>query len=102
MIAGNTGNVVCNTSFTNLSDSRVKTEMARPTWQSSNSVRLRGGQALDDFAGTKWKNMTDRKVERRHGKAVHKDPRTGFGSIHAAAGSGARQRSHKQLVPLEP
>ena len=28
MIAGNTGNVVCNTSFTNLSDSRVKTEMA--------------------------------------------------------------------------
>ena len=28
MIAGNTGNVVCNTSFTNLSD-RVKTEMAK-------------------------------------------------------------------------
>ena len=28
VIAGNTGNVVCNTSFTNLSDSRVKTEMA--------------------------------------------------------------------------
>ena len=28
MIAGNTGNVVCNTSFTNLSDSLVKTEMA--------------------------------------------------------------------------
>ena len=27
VIAGNTGNVVCNTSFTNLSDSRVKTEM---------------------------------------------------------------------------
>ena len=37
VIAGNTGNVVCNTSFTNLSDSRVKTEMARPTWQSSSS-----------------------------------------------------------------
>ena len=29
VIAGNTGNVVCNTSFTNLSDSRVKTEMAK-------------------------------------------------------------------------
>ena len=28
MIAGNTGNVVCNTSFTDLSDSRVKTEIA--------------------------------------------------------------------------
>ena len=28
VIAGNTGNVVCNTSFTNLSDSSVKTEMA--------------------------------------------------------------------------
>ena len=28
VIAGNTGNVVCNTSFTNLSDSREKTEMA--------------------------------------------------------------------------
>ena len=28
VIAGNTGNVVCNTSFTDLSDSRVKTEIA--------------------------------------------------------------------------
>ena len=29
VIAGNTGNVVCNTSFTDLSDSRVKTEIAQ-------------------------------------------------------------------------
>ena len=29
VIAGNTGNVVCNTSFTDLSDSRVKTEIAK-------------------------------------------------------------------------
>ena len=28
VIAGNTGNVVCNTSFTDLSDGRVKTEIA--------------------------------------------------------------------------
>ena len=35
VIAGNTGNVVCNTSFTNLSDSRVKTEMAEADLESS-------------------------------------------------------------------
>ena len=34
-IAGNTGNVVCNTSFPNLSDSRVKTEMAEADLGSS-------------------------------------------------------------------
>ena len=80
MIAGNTGNVVCNTSFTNLSDSRVKTEMAEADvaelQQLFDSVEakqykrpdmnedLRLGFASDDFAGTKWKNLT---VERRHG-----------------------------------
>ena len=36
VIAGNTGNVVCNTSFTNLSDSRVKTGGAPA------ALRLRG------------------------------------------------------------
>ena len=74
MIAGNTGNVVCNTSFTNLSDSRVKTEMAEADVaelkQLFDSVEakqykrpdmngdLRLGFASDDFAGTKWKNLT--------------------------------------------
>ena len=74
VIAGNTGNVVCNTSFTNLSDSRVKTEMAQADVaelkQLFDSVEakqykrpdmngdLRLGFALDDFAGTKWKNLT--------------------------------------------
>ena len=73
-IAGNTGNVVCNTSFTNLSDSRVKTEMAEADvaelQQLFDSVEakqykrpdmnedLRLGFASNDFAGTKWKNLT--------------------------------------------
>ena len=70
LTAGNTGNVVCNTSFTNLSDSRVKTEMAeadvaelQQLFDSVEAKRymnedLRLGFALDDFAGTKWKNLT--------------------------------------------
>ena len=74
VIAGNTGNVVCNTSFTDLSDSRVKTEIAEANvaelQQLFDSVEakqykhpdmngdLRLGFASDDFAGTKWKNLT--------------------------------------------
>ena len=74
VIAGNTGNVVCNTSFTNLSDSRVKTEMTEADvaelQQLFDSVEakqykrpdmnedLRLGFASNDFAGTKWKNLT--------------------------------------------
>ena len=74
MIAGNTGNVVCNTSFTNLSDSRVKTEMAEADvaelQQLFDSVEakqykrpdmngdLRLGFASNDFLGAKWKNLT--------------------------------------------
>ena len=65
---------VCNTSFTNLSDSRVKTEMAEADvaelQQLFDSVEakqykrpdmnedLRLGFASNDFAGTKWKNLT--------------------------------------------
>ena len=75
VIAGNTGNVVCNTGFTNLSDSRVKTEMAEADvaelQQLFDSVEakqykrpdmnedLRLGFASNDFAGTKWKNLTE-------------------------------------------
>ena len=71
MIAGNTGNVVCNTSFTNLSDSRVKTEMveadvaelqqlfdAKQYKRPDMNEDLRLGFASNDFAGTKWKNLT--------------------------------------------
>ena len=74
VIAGNTGNVVCNTSFTDLSDSRVKTEIAEADvaelLQLFDSVEakqykrpdmngdLRLGFASDDFTGTKWKNLT--------------------------------------------
>ena len=74
VIVGNTGNVVCNTSFTDLSDSRVKTEIAEADvaelLQLFDSVEakqykrpdmngdLRLGFASDDFAGTKWKNLT--------------------------------------------
>ena len=75
VIVGNTGNVVCNTSFTDLSDSRVKTEIAEADvaellqlFDSSVEAKqykrpdmngdLRLGFASDDFAGTKWKNLT--------------------------------------------
>ena len=64
VIAGNTGNVVCNTSFTNLSDSRVKTEMAEADVaelkQLFDSVEAKQYKRpdTDDFAGTKWKNLT--------------------------------------------
>ena len=74
VIAGNTGNVVCNTSFTDLSDSRVKTEIAKADvaelLQLFDSVEakqykrpdmngdLRLGFASDDFAGTNLKNLT--------------------------------------------
>ena len=67
----NTGNVVCNTSFTDLSDSRVKTEIAEAdVAELFDSVEakqykrpdmngdLRLGFASDDFEGTKWKNLT--------------------------------------------
>ena len=82
VIAGNTGNVVCNTSFTDLSDSRVKTEIAEADvaelLQLFNSVeakqykrpdmngdlRLRLGRLcrneVEEFDG-------DHAVERRHG-----------------------------------
>ena len=68
MIAGNTGNVVCNTSFTNLSDSRVKTGIAelfdsveakqheRPDMNGD----LRLGFASDDLPDG------DRQIGRRH------------------------------------
>ena len=70
VIAGNTGNVVCNTSFTDLSDSRVKTEIAEADvaelLQLFDSVEakqykrpdmngdLRLGFASDDFASVLW------------------------------------------------
>ena len=71
VIAGNTGNVVCNTSFTDLSDSWVKTETdvaellqlfgsveAKQYKRPDMNGDLRLGFASDDFAGTKWKNLT--------------------------------------------
>ena len=66
VIAGNTGNVVCNTSITNLSDSRVKTEMAEANVaelkQLFDAVEAkqykRPDMNGDLFAGTKWKNLT--------------------------------------------
>ena len=61
VIAGNTGNVVCNTSFTDLSDSRVKTEIAKADaaelLQLFDSVEAKQYKRpdmngdLDDFAG---------------------------------------------------
>ena len=108
VIAGNTGNVVCNTSFTNLSDSRVKTEMAEADvaelQQLFDSVEakykrpdmnegLRLGFASDDFAGTKWKNLTGT-ARRRHGDdhprllAPHQRALGGVQGLPGAAGRG--------------
>ena len=44
-VAPATGNVVCNTSFTNLSDSRVKTEMVEADVAELKQCSTRGGQA---------------------------------------------------------
>ena len=67
LLAGNTGNVVCNTSFTDseiaeadvaellqLFDSVEAKQYKRPDMNGD----LRLGFASDDFAGTKWKNLT--------------------------------------------
>ena len=57
VIAGNTGNVVCNTSFTDLSDSRVKTEIAEADvaellQRISSNVNLCQRKPLFPFFGT--------------------------------------------------
>ena len=70
-IAGNTGNVVCNTSFTDLSDSRVKTEIAeadvaelKQLFDSVEAKQYKRPDMNGDLrlgfasAGTKWKNLT--------------------------------------------
>ena len=101
----NTGNVVCNTSFTNLSDSRVK-EMAeadvaelkqlfvsveakqykRPDMNGD----LRLGFALDDFAGTKWKNLTGPSPARPPWNLCRtRTPRRWAGPVVRHAGPGA-------------
>ena len=54
VIAGNTGNVVCNTSFTDLSDSRVKTEVADADKRPDLDDSLRLGFASNDFLTSKW------------------------------------------------
>ena len=103
---GNTGNVVCNTSFTNLSDSRVKTEIS--SWRpSSTSARLRRNE-VEEPDGTEMVTLDSpqralgarldkgslagpagaEEAHKKHGRrpqANHqgrlRDPRTGFGSI---------------------
>ena len=70
VIAGNTGNVVCNTSFTDLSDSRVKTEIAEADvaelLQLFDSVEAKqykrpdmNGDLRLDFATTRWSDGTE-------------------------------------------
>ena len=61
VIAGNTGNVVCNTTFTNLSDSRVKTEMAEADWGSSCSSSTPEAVQAPRHE-RKWKNLTEQMV----------------------------------------
>ena len=112
VIAGNTGNVVCNTSFTNLSDSRVKTEMAKADvaelQQLFDSVEakqykrpdmnedLRLGFASDDFAGTKWKNLTGTARCEVHGDghprllSPHQRALQGVQGLPGPAGRGGR------------
>ena len=82
-IAGNTGNVVCNTSFTDLSDSRVKTEIAEADVAELLQLFDSGGQAVQapghergPEAGLRLGRLRrneveefdgDHAVERRHG-----------------------------------
>ena len=77
VIAGNTGNVVCNTSFTDLSDSRVKTEIAEADvaelLQLFDSVEAKqykrpAGLRLGRLRRNKVEEFDgDHAVERRHG-----------------------------------
>ena len=110
VIAGNTGNVVCNTSFTNLSDSRVKTEMAGRRGGAQAALRLRGGQAVQapghergPEAGLRLGRLRRNKVEefdgrrtveRRHGDdhprllAPHQRALGGVQGLPGPAGRG--------------
>ena len=122
VIAGNTGNVVCNTSFTNLSDSRVKTEMAEADVaelkQLFGSVEakqhkrpdmnedLRLGFASDDFAGTKWKNLTGTARWRRHGDGYsrllspHQRAAGGVQGLPGPAGQGGSLAGPEEQVAV--
>ena len=46
--------MVCNTSFTDLLDSRVKTEIAEADLGEHQCPDMNDDLRLDDFAGTKW------------------------------------------------
>ena len=75
VIVGNTGNVVCNTSFTNLSDSRVKTEMAeadvaelQQLFDSVEAKYKRPGLRLQQLRRNKVEEFDGHcPMERRHG-----------------------------------
>ena len=100
VIAGNTGNVVCNTSFTDLSDSRVKTEIAkadvaellqlfdsveakqykRPDMNEDLRLGFASRNKVEEFDG-------DHAVERRHGVSPHQ---RALGSVQGLPGPAGR------------
>ena len=85
VIAGNTGNVVCNTSFTNLSDSRVKTEMAEADVAE-----------LFDSVEAKQYKRPDMNEDLRLGFASNDFSRPGWTHLKPGRPSGGRRTSRKK------
>ena len=105
VIAGNTGNVVCNTSHKFVGQpgedgdgrgrrGRAQQLEAKQYKRPDMNKDLRLGFASNDFAGTKWKNLTGRPVERRHGDghsrllAPHQRAVGGVQGLPGPAGQG--------------
>ena len=89
VIAGNTGNVVCNTSFTDLSDSRVKTEIAEADVaelkQLFDSVKNKQYKRPDmnggPEAGLRLGRLRRNEVEEFDGDAVERRHRDGYSRL---------------------
>ena len=100
VIAGNTGNVVCNTSFTDLSDSRAKTEMAeadvaelQQLFDSVGQAAQAPGHERGPEAGLCLKRLRRNKVEEFDGhRPVERRHGDGYSRLlsHQRAGGCAR------------
>ena len=93
VIAGNTGNVVCNTSFTNLSDSRVKTEMAEADVAELQAVQAPGHERRPE-AGLRLQRLLRSEVEEPDGhrpvERRHRDDHPRLLSPHQRAVGGVQ------------
>ena len=88
MIAGNTGNVVCNTSFTNLSDSRVKTEMAEA--DVAELLQLYGRLPSADERGEELQPSVRRRAA-AGGRGLHDRPQHGGAGDPAGRAAATRR-----------